>query len=144
MNKKGKHAWVSTHACRRVYPKMVSEFCLSLNCTVFPNNGLFPSCPKLCFKARLSRRPLIWKWIFMAHTNKTQFHKKGSALSLIIFKSESFWNLEGKYINVYSETSESWDKINNFLNRLSNYTNSVFYPTREYKIIINIFIKLSY
>lgn len=80
----------------------------------------------------------------MAHTNKTQFHKKGSALSLIIFKSESFWNLEGKYINVYSETSESWDKINNFLNRLSNYTNSVFYPTREYKIIINIFIKLSY
>ena len=84
MNKKGKHAWVSTHACRRVYPKMVSEFCLSLNCTVFPNNGLFPSCPKLCFKARLSRRPLIWKWIFMAHTNKTQFHKKGSALSLVL------------------------------------------------------------
>ena len=42
----------------------------------------FSSCPRLRFKARLIAKPLIWKCY--SHANKTHFHKKGFALSLVL------------------------------------------------------------
>ena len=44
--------------------------------------------PSLCFKTRVSAKPLIWKKDIYSHANKTHFHKKGFALSL------TFWNSE--------------------------------------------------
>ena len=40
--------------------------------------------PGLCFKSRVGAQPLIWKIIFHSHANKTHFHKKGCAPSLIL------------------------------------------------------------
>ena len=41
----------------------------------------FPSCPSLCFKARLSVKPLIWEWLFKQITH---FQQKGFARSLVL------------------------------------------------------------
>ena len=40
--------------------------------------------PGLSIKTRLSAQPLIWKWFFHSHANKTHFHKKGFTLGLIL------------------------------------------------------------
>ena len=45
-----------------------------------------------CFKARLSAKPLIWKWIFHTHANKTHFHKK--VLHLASLCKQEFLELE--------------------------------------------------
>ena len=48
-------------------------------------NKRFPSCPK--FKARLSAKPLIsfdMKIPFYSHANRTHYHKKVFALSLVL------------------------------------------------------------
>ena len=46
--------------------------------------------PSLCFKARLSAKPLTWRWFFYSYTNKTYFHNTGFALSLVL-KEELIW-----------------------------------------------------
>ena len=45
--------------------------------------GHFRVVLSLCFKVRLSAKPLIWK-CFFSHANKTHFHNKGFALGLIL------------------------------------------------------------
>ena len=39
---------------------------------------------RLCFKVRLSAKVLVWKRFFYSHANKTHFHEKGFALSLVL------------------------------------------------------------
>ena len=52
-----------------------------------PTGGHF-SCPSLCFKERLSAKPLIWEWFFnIMQIKLSHFHKKGFALA-------SFWKWE--------------------------------------------------
>ena len=46
--------------------------------------GHFRFSPDLCFKTRLGAQPLIWKSFFHSHANKTHFHNKGCAPSLIL------------------------------------------------------------
>ena len=46
--------------------------------------GHFRGALSLCFKVRLSAKPLILKWFFYSHANKTHFHKKGFAFSLAL------------------------------------------------------------
>ena len=48
--------------------------------------GHFRVPPVLCFKTRVGVKPLIWKsfFFFFSHANKTRFHKKGCAASLIL------------------------------------------------------------
>ena len=43
----------------------------------------------VCFKTRLSAKPLVWKWIFYYHANKTHFQKMGFSLTLV-FKVRDF------------------------------------------------------
>ena len=50
------------------------------------HNRPFPSCPSLCFKARLSLKLLIWEWLFKQITH---FQQKGFARSLL-FKVRVF------------------------------------------------------
>ena len=48
-------------------------------------NRPFLSSPGPLFPyTRLSVQPLIWKWFFYSHANKTHFYKKGCALRLIL------------------------------------------------------------
>ena len=58
-------------------------------------NRPFPSCPSLCFKARLSA--YLYEMIFNCLAKKTYFHKKGFARSKPHFESENFWNLATAY-----------------------------------------------
>ena len=52
-----------------------------------PTGGHF-SCSSLCFKERLSAKPLIWEWFFnIMQIKLSHFHKKGFALA-------SFWKWE--------------------------------------------------
>jgi len=45
----------------------------------------FRVAPSLRFKARQSAKPLLWFFfLFYTHANKTHFHKKGFALSLVL------------------------------------------------------------
>ena len=46
--------------------------------------GHFRVPPGLRSKTRLSAQPLIRKWFFYSHANKTHYHKKGCALGLIL------------------------------------------------------------
>ena len=46
--------------------------------------GHFRVPPGFCFKTRIGAQPSIWKWFFHSHSNKTHFHKKGCAPSLIL------------------------------------------------------------
>ena len=46
--------------------------------------GHFRVPPGLCFKMRVGAQPLIRKSFFHSHANKTHFHKKGCAPSLIL------------------------------------------------------------
>ena len=55
----------------------------------------FQGASSLCFKARLSAKPLIWKWFILMQI-KLIFTREGFALSLIL-KNESFWNSEMAY-----------------------------------------------
>ena len=61
-------------------------------------NRPFPSCPSLCFKARLSA--YLYEMIFNCLAKKTYFHKKGFARSKPHFESENFWNLATAYKRV--------------------------------------------
>ena len=49
----------------------------------------------LCFKTRVGAQPLIWKSFFHSQANKTHFHKKGCAPSLIlkvrVFGTQNKW-----------------------------------------------------
>ena len=59
--------------------------CLPFCATVEPGPRLLPSCLiSLCFKERLSAKPLIRNHFFYSHANETHFHKKGLAQSLIL------------------------------------------------------------
>ena len=50
-----------------------------------PRIGHFRVPKNLTFKARLSAKPLIWKWFLIIYdANKTHFHNKGFALSLVL------------------------------------------------------------
>ena len=55
------------------------------------------SCPSLCFKMRLSAKPLIcqWKWYFIL-MQMVHFHTKDLHFSLVL-ESKSFWNWEVAY-----------------------------------------------
>ena len=44
--------------------------------------GHFRVPPGLCFKTKVGAQPLIWK--SLSHANKSHFHKKGCAPSLIL------------------------------------------------------------
>jgi len=46
--------------------------------------------PSLCFKTRLSAKPLVWKWIFYYYLNKTHIQNNGFAVTLV-FKVRDFW-----------------------------------------------------
>ena len=54
----------------------------------FKTIGLFRVAPSLCFKMRLSAKPLIWKIIFYSHANESHFHEKK------ILHVASFWQWE--------------------------------------------------
>ena len=47
-------------------------------------NRPFPSSPGLSFKTRIGAQPFDMEVIIHSHTNKTHFHKKGCAPSLIL------------------------------------------------------------
>ena len=51
-----------------------------------------PNALSLCFRARLSAKPLIWNWFFILLEKKIHFHEKGVALGLVL--KVSFWNSE--------------------------------------------------
>ena len=54
-----------------------------------PKKGHFRVARSLCFKARLSAKPMI----FRSHADKTTYHKNGfPLLRLSRFESEGFWN----------------------------------------------------
>ena len=63
---------------------------------IYPLIGHFRVASSLCFKARLSVKPVIWKWLFTSGPMQMKyiyiFTRK--ALHLAWFKSESFWNYE--------------------------------------------------
>ena len=78
--------------------------------------GYLRVAPSLCFKPRLSAKPLIWKWFFYSHANKTHFHekKKGLALSLVL-KVRVFEQVNhGPYIGVTPHNS-SGNTLEGFL-----------------------------
>ena len=58
----------------------------------------------LCFKARLSVKPFLWKWLWFAWNetaHRTNFRKKGSALRLILkqrHKGTRKWPIELDWI----------------------------------------------
>ena len=63
-------------------PPLILFPCLPLPRSLFISVGHSTSCPRLCFKARQIAKPLIRKCY--SHANKTHFHKKGFALSLVL------------------------------------------------------------
>ena len=44
----------------------------------------FPSCLKSVFQSEAKRKAIDMKMNFYSHVNKTHFHKKGFALSLVL------------------------------------------------------------
>ena len=56
----------------------------TLNSSSTLSIGNFRVAPSCCFKARLSSKSLTRKWRYYSHGNKTHFHKKSFALSLVL------------------------------------------------------------
>ena len=56
------------------------------------------------------------KMNFSSHTNKSHLHKKGFALILQRFESESFWNSEMAYcfVDLQASLLEKWKAISKF------------------------------
>jgi len=61
---------------------------------IYPLIGHFRVASSLCFKARLSVKPVIWKWLFSSGPMQMKYIFTRKALHLAWFKSESFWNYE--------------------------------------------------
>ena len=59
-------------------------------------NRPFPSFPRPLYQKYVKCSAFDMEMIFYSHANKTHFHKKGSALGLIL-KVKGFWNSEVAY-----------------------------------------------
>ena len=73
----------------------------------FVNTCHFRVPPCLCIKTRLSAQAFDMKTIFHSHANKTHFHKKGCALSLILKVSvlgTRKWPIDLKRIPIHKES----------------------------------------
>ena len=63
----------------------------------------FPSCLKPLFQSEAKCEAIDFKMIFYSHTNRTHFHNKGFALSLVL--NVSFWNLDMAYSKVCTKNA---------------------------------------
>ena len=61
---------------------------------IYPLMSHFRVARSLCFKARLSVKPVTWKWLFTSGPMQMKYIFTRKALHLACFKSEGFWNYE--------------------------------------------------